>query len=156
VEPGRVTNPLPEPADLAPAPADPAPAPADPAKSRRPRWPILVVIAGVVLLVGVAVVGIGMYTSREDPGVTACKMSAESVRTGVTLSKADSDRTLDLLSQSRHENLRRVGDKLATIGQVTTDESAFPDLRTAMTIMDEYTSACAQHGVIIDLSNTPD
>jgi len=146
---GRVTIPPPEPADLEPVPADPV-------KSRRPRWPILVVIAGAVLLVGVAAVGVGMYTSREDPGVTACKMSAESARTGITLSKADSDRTLDLLSRSRHENLRRVGDKLATIGRVTSDESPFPDLQTAMTIMAEYTSACAQHGVVIDLSSTPD
>jgi len=106
--------------------------------------------------VGVTVVTLGIVTSREDPGVTACKMSAESARTGVALTKVDSDRAIDLLRQSGHENLRRVGARLATISQTSTDESPFADLRDVMTIAAEYTSACAQHGVVIDLSNTPD
>ncbi|GIF06581.1 hypothetical protein [Actinoplanes siamensis] len=138
-----------------------------PAPPRRPLWPWIAAVAALSLLL-VAGTGWVLYDRvlREDSGVAACRALAAEERNGAN-GGADDTLTRDeyvsmrrVFAESRYADLREHGTKLMDVlWQVT--QLGSDDEMTALTYLRPLTehvsglqSACADHGVIIDLKLT--
>ncbi|WP_436529295.1 hypothetical protein [Actinoplanes sp. HUAS TT8] len=137
------------------------------APPRRPLWPWLAAVAALSLAL-VAGGGWILYDRvlREDSGVAACKSLAAGEKTGPassgddTLTRDEYLRMRKIFADSHYADLREHGTKLMDIlwqvSQIGTDNEA-----AAMAYLQPLTehvsglqSACADHGVIIDLKLT--
>jgi len=87
----------------------------------------------------------GDGSGREDPGVTACKMSADDARNHTAPDEARTAEILRLLAASEHEDIRKTGTTMYTLGDII-------DVTQVTNAVNAYVSACASAGVTVPMN----
>lgn len=128
-------------------PAYPVETVTGPPPARRRRFPIWLVVGLVVLALAGAGAGWAMTRGAgEDPGVAACKQSAENARTNHTPDAAERQAQATMLKQSSHDDLRQIGAELDALIKVWNDPSS---IQRVVDLGMRFVAACAAQDVVI-------
>lgn len=149
-------------------PAQPPPASPSAPPARRPRWPYLALAGAVLFLAGAAYVAYDRNVIFKDSGIKAC----EAFRDNKTVDgapvdhKADGKMTKDqyltlrgVFQDSRYDDIRAAGTKMMDVlWQITNmgkdaGLEAFPLVGQMMSAITDMQGACANHGIVVDLTS---